>query len=83
MVGIVVPEAASGRLLEILSINTDKNYLTPAEIAAFADNHLATISRAGIEQLLTGLGLDTEDEDAVRTITHALAIANYTRELSL
>ena len=81
MFGIVIPNYTKEKFSDIVSMNNDKNYITPAEIAALADNKLLNVNASTVAELLTRANIPINGPDAVDVINQAVAIAQFAREL--
>lgn len=78
--GLVISGDARQRFRQVMELNTDKNYLTPLELAALADNHLINLTVDDLEVLLAPLGFwFTNDEDR-EVLKEAIRLAQLARE---
>lgn len=79
MLGIVIPEFSRERYARIMGMNADKNYLTPLELAALADNHLLVPNEDSLKGLLEGVGVDVASSEARDVLTEALRLTRLAR----
>lgn len=80
MFGVHIPEYTTEKYLLFMVHNADKNYLTPLELAALADNHLLDITIDSLTELLDKFGQYTDNETSQAAIAVAVKLANFARE---
>lgn len=79
MLGLIIPNCTPEKFLNVLYINADKNYLTPLELAAIADNRLIDLTYEKLVTLLKTLHLTVKTEDEERAVKEAIRLAELAR----
>lgn len=77
MIGVVV-----GKPVEYLKINGDKNYLTPLELAALADNHLLDTDAKTIRAFLRSQRIPISGPEGERIVAEVSFLVEASRNFN-